>query len=383
MQIILSKGNLQSALRRVMANRGALGVDGISTEQLPQYLMVHWPEIQASILAGTYRPSAVRGVEIPKPNGAKRLLGIPTVLDRFIQQAIHQVLSMLYEREFSDHSYGFRPQRKAYDALAQALEHINAGYQDVIDLDLKSFFDRVNHDKVMSLLRRRISDKVLLRLIRRYLQSGIMLGGVVSPREEGTPQGGPLSPLLSNILLNELDKELEKRGHRFVRYADDVSIFLGSKRAAQRVLVSITNFLNRKLLLEVNEQKTSICRPVKFTLLGHGFVPLYKKGVKGQYRLSIAAKSWSRLKMKIKAITRKTLPIPFEERIRRLNHLMRGWIHYFKHATGYQKLKDLDAWIRCRLRYCIWKQWKRPKRRHRAFLQLGVKPSLGTALCLL
>lgn len=246
------------------------------------------------------------------------------------------------------------------------------GYQDVIDLDLKSFFDRVNHDKLMALLRQKITDKVLLRLIRRYLQSGMLLGGVVSSRAEGTPQGGPLSPLLSNILLNQLDKELEKRGHRFVRYADDCSIFLRSYRAAARVKAGITRFLENKLHLEVNEKKTKICRPVHFELLGYGFVPTYKKGERGKYNLRVASKSWKRLKLKIKAITRKTSPISFEERILKLNRLMRGWVQYFKLATGYQKLKDLDAWIRCRLRYCIWKQWKKPRRRYRAFVQLGV-----------
>ena len=375
MQVILSPANRQAALSRVMGNMGAPGVDGMTVAELPLYLKVYWSEIESSLLSGTYQPSAVRGVLIPKDSGGKRLLGIPTVVDRFIQQCVHQVLNKVYDETFSEHSYGFRPGRSAHDALAQALQHINEGYQEVIDLDLKSFFDRVNHDKLMGLLRRKISDKMLLRLIRRYLTSGMLLGGVVSQREEGTPQGGPLSPLLSNILLDELDKELELRGHRFVRYADDLSIFKRSKRAATRVRASITKFLNQELLLEVNEEKTSICRPVKLLLLGHGFVAVYKKGVKGQYRLSIAQKSWSRLKLKIKIITRKTSPIPFKERIVRLNQLMRGWVHYFKFATGFQKLKTLDGWIRSRLRYCIWKQWKRPKRRLRAFLQLGVSPS--------
>jgi group II intron reverse transcriptase/maturase len=227
----------------------------------------------------------------------------------------------------------------------------------------------------MSILRKRIKDKTLLVLIGKYLKSGLMEKGLVKVRTEGTPQGGPLSPLLSNILLHELDAELEKRGHCFVRYADDCSIFLKSKRAAQRVLASITRFIEDKLHLEVNQEKTSICRPLNFVLLGHSFVPSYKKGVKGQYRLRIAKKSWQRLKEKIKVITKKTSPVVFSERIAQLNRLMRGWVNYFKQATGYQKLKDLDAWIRCRLRYCIWKQWKRPKRRLRAFLQLGVEPS--------
>ena len=351
------------------------GVDGVKAEELSSYLKTHWQRIRSEILGGTYHPSPVRGVKIPKPNGGQRQLGIPTVVDRLIQQAIHQVLSPLYDPEFSVFSYGFRPNRNAHQALFQALNYINEGRQDIIGLDLKSFFDKVDHDKLMGLLRRKIQDKLFLRLIRRYLQCGMMEDGEFSPRSQGTPQGGPLSPLLSNILLNELDKELAKRGHCFVRYADDCSIFLKSKSAAERARASITRYLEGKLLLEVNEEKTSICRPVNFTLLGHGFVPTYKKGERGKYRLRIAKKSWDRLKEKIKAITRKTLPITVGERIDELNSLMIGWVQYFKYATGYQKLKDLDAWVRCRLRYCIWKQWKKPRRRYRAFLQLGVEES--------
>ena len=372
MDIILSRPNLLSAYKQVVSNKGSAGIDGMKCEDLMGYLRTDWDRIRAELKKGSYIPQAVKGVEIPKPNGGKRLLGIPTVIDRFIQQAIHQVVSRIWEPHFSKFSYGFRPVMRAHFALQQAQAYINEGYQDVIDLDLKSFFDRVNHDKLMALLRQKITDKVLLRLIRRYLQSGILIGGVVSSRAEGTPQGGPLSPLLSNILLDQLDRELEKRGHRFVRYADDCSIFLRSRRAADRVKASITRFLENKLHLEVNEKKTKICRPVHFELLGYGFVPTYKKDERGKYNLRVAPKSWKRLKLKIKAITRKTSPIPFEERILRLNRLMRGWVQYFKLATGYQKLKDLDAWIRCRLRYCIWKQWKKPRRRYRAFVQLGV-----------
>jgi group II intron reverse transcriptase/maturase len=302
-------------------------------------------------------------------------LGIPTVIDRLIQQAIHQKLSPLFEPDFSNYSYGFRAKRNAHQALRQANEYINVGRQWIIDLDLKSFFDRVNHNKLMELISRKVGDKILLQLIRRYLKSGMLQNGKIEPRHKGTPQGGPLSPLLSNILLNELDAELEKRGHRFVRYADDCSIFLTSKRAAERVLASVTRFLEDKLHLEVNQEKTSICRPTKFVLLGHGFVPSYKKGERGKYRLKIADKSWRKLKEKIKVITRKTTPIPLDERIQNLNRLMVGWVNYFKHATGYQKLKELDSWVRCRLRYCIWKQWKKPKRRLRAFRQLGIEES--------
>ena len=363
------------AYHSVLRNKGAAGVDGMQTEDLRRHLAFHWESIKTELLNGEYRPQLARGVKIPKPSGGVRQLGIPTVLDRMVQQSIHQVLSPIWEKEFSVFSYGFRPNRSAQDALQQAVEYINSGRQWVIDLDLKSFFDRVNHTKLMDLISRKVADKTLLRLIRRYLRSGIMEGGLVQARTEGTPQGGPLSPLLSNILLNELDSELEKRGHKFVRYADDCSIFLNSKRAAERVLASISRFLEKKLHLEVNQEKTKIVRPVNFTLLGHGFVPAYKKGERGKYQLSIARKSWERLKGKIKEITRKATPKTVQERIEALNQQMRGWVNYFKHATGYQKFKDLDAWIRCRLRYCIWKQWKRPKRRMRAFLQLGVEAS--------
>ena len=350
-------------------------MDGVKTEDLPRYLMYHWERIKVDLETGSYQPQIVRGVKIPKSNGGTRQLGIPTVMDRVIQQSIHQVLSPIWEQHFSEYSYGFRPKRDAHQALFKARSYINEGRQYIIDLDLKAFFDRVQHDYLMSLLGQKVKDKTLLQLIGKYLRSGIMQDGLVKARTEGTPQGGPLSPLLSNILLHELDAELEKRGHKFVRFADDCSIFLTSKLAAQRVLASITRFIEEKLHLEVNQEKTSICRPTKFVLLGHGFVSSYKKGDKGKYRLCIAKKSWKRLKEKIKFITKKTRPLSLAERIKKLNEVMRGWINYFKHATGYQKFKNLDAWIRTRLRYCIWKDWKRPKRRLRAFLQLGVEPS--------
>jgi len=375
MRWVVGGQHFVNAIQAVMRNRGAAGVDGVKTEDLPRFLTHHWQRIQAELLRGDYHPQAVRGVKIPKANGGTRQLGIPTVMDRLIQQSIHGVLSKIWEPTFSAFSYGFRTKRSAHQALHQAIKYINEGRHWIIDLDLKSFFDRVNHDKLMGLISQKVGDKTLLRLIRKYLQSGLQEGRQITPRRVGTPQGGPLSPLLSNILLNELDQELEKRGHRFVRYADDCSIFLNSRRAAQRVLDSITKFLENKLLLEVNTEKTVICRPSKFVLLGHSFVPTYQKGQRGQYQMRIAKKSWQRLKAKIKIITRKTSPIPLVERIQQLNQIMRGWVHYFQYATGYQRLRDLDAWIRCRLRYCIWKAWKRPKRRLRAFRQLGVEES--------
>lgn len=342
---ILSGANLRKAYEQVVGNRGSSGVDGVGVDDLRGHLQTHWPGIEGEVRGGTYRPADVRGVEIPKPSGGTRLLGIPTTTDRFIQQAIHQVLAPISDADFSPFSYGFRPGRNAHQALRQAEEYINEGYQDIIDLDLKSFFDEVGHDLVMELLKRKVKDKRLLQLIHHFLCSGILLGGVASQREKGTPQGGPLSPLLSNILLDELDKELTLRGHRFVRYADDCSIFLRSKRAAFRVLRSITRFLEKDLQLLVNREKTAIRRPVKFELLGYGFVPTYRKGEKGKYNLAVTKKSWQRLKLKIKVITRKTSPIPFTERIDRLNALMAGWLGYFQLGKIWGKLKSLDAWI--------------------------------------
>lgn len=372
MGVILSRPNMLAAYRRVVRNGGSSGVDGVTVSQLAVHLRAHWPRVREELMSGRYRPKSVRGVEIPKPSGGVRLLGIPTAMDRLIQQAVHQVLGPLWEPDFSPYSYGFRPGRSAAQALEQATTYINEGRQDIIDLDLKSFFDRVNHDKLMGIIRKKIKDVALLRLIRRFLQSGILLGGVEQSREEGTPQGGPLSPLLSNILLNEFDRELTRRGHCFVRYADDCSIYLRSREAARRVLASITRFLENDLHLEVNREKTKICRPVKFVLLGHTFTPTYKKGERATYRLSIAGKSWDALRRKIKSLTRKTDPIALSDRIARLNRLMRGWVNYFKRASGYEKFDRLDGWIRDRLRYCIWKSWKRPRRRYRAFRQLGV-----------
>lgn len=275
----LRGNNFVRAYHSVLRNKGAAGVDGVKTEDLPHFMVFNWERIKGELLSENYRPQVVRGVKIPKPNGGIRQLGIPTTIDRLIQQALHQVLSPIWEGHFSAYSYGFRPKRTAHQALQQATTYINAGRHWIIDLDLKSFFDRVNHDKLMGLISRKVRDKKVLRLIRRYLRSGMMQGGVVQLRQEGTPQGGPLSPLLSNILLDELDKELEKRGHKFVRYADDCSIFLTSRRAAERVQKSITRFLKKKLHLEVNEEKTRICRPVHFVLLGHGFVSSYKKSL--------------------------------------------------------------------------------------------------------
>ena len=369
---VLDYSNIGKAYKQVVGNKGSKGVDGVTTDQLQDYMQENWSRIKQEITTGHYQPQAVLGVEIPKTSGGKRLLGIPTVIDRLIQQSIHQVLNPIFDVEFSEFSYGFRKGRSAHQAILQSQRYINEGYQSIIDLDLKSFFDIVNQDYLMSLLYRKIKDKMLLKLIRRYLQSEIMLGGLIQQREKGTPQGSPLSPLLSNIILNELDKELERRGLRFVRYADDCSIFLKSKRSARRVKRSITKFIETKLHLKVNEQKTNICRPINYFTLGYGFVPTYKKDEKGKYNLRVSPKSFKQMKQKVKEITRKTLPLSFEERITKLKAFTRGWVNYYKYAHVSGKLKELDGWVRNRLRYCIWKHWKKPNKRMRSFIRLGI-----------
>jgi len=367
---ILSTENIRRAIQRVKRNKGAAGIDGLGTEALESHLSKHWEEVSQLIRAGHYLPKAVRGIAIPKPNGGQRLLGIPTVLDRVIQQGIQQVLTPIFDHEFSASSYGFRPGRNAQQAVLKANEYVNANRRYIVSLDLENFFNRVNHDYLMSLLHRKVKGPKLLKLIRRYLQSGIMLGGMTSPRNEGTPQGGPLSPLLSNILLDELDKELESRGHCFVRYADDCNIFLKSKSAANRVKASITSFIEGKLRLPVNRKKTTVERPHSVEILGYRFLPTYKK--KGEFAPNITKASLERLKGKIKIITRKTTPMSFDERMVRLRRLVHGWINYFKLGGISSRLKQIDNWIRNRLRYCIWHHWKNPKRKKKNLLRLGI-----------
>lgn len=368
---ILSKANLTKAYKQVVSNKGSAGVDRMKVCELKSYLNQHWQAIRTQVENGTYNPKAVLGIEIPKANGGKRLLGIPTVLDRMLQQAIYQQLNLLWDNEFSEFSYGFRHGKSAQQAVLQALSYINGGYQQVIDLDLKSFFDLVNHDYLMSLLHRKIEDRILLKLIRKYLKAGILLDGTISYRQSGTPQGSPLSPLLSNILLNELDKELTKRGLRFVRYADDVSIFVKSQRASKRVLKGVTKFIENKLRLKINQDKTKICKPLKLTILGYEFESVYKKGVKGQYQLVTSEVAFKRLKYNIKQVTKKTSPKTFDEMIKELTLLTRGWVNYFKYSNMWTKLRDLDSWIKSRVRYFIWKKWKKPNRRMRAYIQMG------------
>jgi RNA-directed DNA polymerase len=366
MDLILSRENLIEALKRVEKNKGSHGKDGMSVKSLRRHLYENWDTLCDSLRKGTYQPNPVRRVEIPKPNGGVRLLGIPTVTDRFIQQAIAQVLTPLFDPTFSEHSYGFRPNRRGHDAVRKAKGYISEGYRWVIDMDLEKFFDKVNHDKLMGILASRIQDRLVLKLIRKYLQAGIMINGVVYDAEEGTPQGGPLSPLLSNILLDKLDKELERRGHKFVRYADDCNIYMKSKKAGERVMNSITRFIEQKLKLKVNREKSAVDRPWKRKFLGFSFT-LNKKP-----KVRIANESIKRLKAKIRELTSRSKPIPMEVRIEKLNQYLTGWCGYFALADTPSKFKEFDEWIRRRLRMIEWKQWKNPKTRVRKLRSLGV-----------
>ena len=363
---ILSRENMLQALKRVEQNKGSHGVDMMPVQNLRQHIVENWLSIKEAILKGTYEPMPVRRVEIPKPDGGVRLLGIPTVTDRLIQQAIAQVLSKVYDPTFSENSYGFRPNRSAHDAVRKAKEYIRDGHRWVVDMDLEKFFDKVNHDRLMGTLAKRIQDKPLLKLIRKYLQSGVMINGVVSSTLEGTPQGGPLSPLLSNIVLDELDKELERRGHKFVRYADDCNIYVKSKRAGLRTMANIQRFIEGKLRLKVNEKKSAVDRPWKRKFLGFSFTSHKEPKVR------IAKESLKRMKNKVREITSRKMPYPMEYRIQKLNQYLMGWCGYFALADTKSIFLELDKWIRRRLRMCLWKNWKKPKTKIRNLIQLGV-----------
>lgn len=367
---IVDRRNMEKALVQVERNGGAAGTDGMKTEALRPYLNAHYQQLRTTLSEGSYKPAPVRLVEIDKPGGGKRRLGIPTVVDRMIQQAIAQWMEHQYDPFFSKYSYGFRPGRSAHQAVMQAKQFITEGKIWVVELDLESFFDRVNHDRLMARLSKTIADKSTLKLIRRYLTSGIMEGGVVSPRTEGTPQGSPLSPILSNIVLDELDKELERRGHAFVRYADDVSVYLSSEAAALRVMESITCFIEEKLLLKVNRLKSKISRPGESSLLGFTFLHC-----KGGWRIKVAKKSVERVKAKCKALTQRSSSVSEESRIAKLTTIIKGWVNYFVIANDNDTMKLLDGFVRLRLRMCKWKEWKSAKTRIRNLLRLGVQPS--------
>ena len=364
---ILDDRNLYNAYKQVYKNKGVSGVDGVTVEELGVYLFQHKEEIKEQIRNLKYKPSPVRRVEIPKENGKKRKLGIPTVVDRVIQQAIVQVINPLFEPQFSETSYGFRPNRSCEMAITKALEYFNDGYDWIVDIDLQAFFDNVNQDKLIGIIRRTIKDGRVVSLIRKYLVSGVMINGVVQPTKVGTPQGGNLSPLLSNIMLNELDKELEKRGLRFVRYADDCLIMVKSEKAANHVMESVTRYIKNKLGLIVNAEKSKVARPRDIKYLGFGF---YNK--KGKWRPKPHLKSVQKFKLKLKDITSRSNAMSISDKITKINQVMRGWINYFKISDTKRLMKKIGEYLRHRLRMCIWKYWKKPKTKYKALRKLGI-----------
>ena len=370
MEEVCERENCLQAYKRVKSNKGSPGIDGMTVEQLPGYLKEHWPAIRKQLLSGIYKPQPVRRVEIPKPDGGVRHLGIPTVLDRMVQQAIMQVLQGRWDAAFSEHSHGFRPGRSAHQAVAEAQKHIAEGRRWVVDLDLEKFFDRVNHDKLMAVVAHRVADKRMLRLIRAFLTAGVMENGLVGPVDEGMPQGGPLSPLLSNLVLDELDRELERRKHCFVRYADDCNIYVRSRRAGERVKQNITRFITRRLKLKVNEQKSAVARPVERKFLGFSFTLREAKR-------RIAAKAIVRFKQKVRELTGRTRGISIEQMTKELASYLRGWRSYFGFCETPTVLASLDQWIRRRLRSMIWKQWQRGRVRFARLCARGVNPYLA------
>jgi group II intron reverse transcriptase/maturase len=371
---VLNRKNLYKAYRQVVRNKGSAGVDGMQVTELFSYLESNRDRIATSILNHTYVPEPIKGVEIPKSNGRTRLLGVPTVVDRWLQQAVSQVLMTKFELTFEEYSYGFRPEKNTHKAVSQALKYINDGYQDIVDIDLKGFFDEVDHSILLQYIYQRVKCPTTLRLIRKWLRAPIRINGKLHKRRKGVPQGSPISPLLSNILLDVLDKELERRNLKYVRYADDFSIYAKSKKEARKVGNEIYLFLKDKLRLPINREKSGIRRPSDFELLGHAFVPTYQKGVKGKYQLIVKKNSWESLKRKLKQITKKTKPYSFEERLKKLAEIGRGWVNNYRLANIYAKLKSLDEWLRNRLRYCIWHDWKKPERKRKNLIRLGVDP---------
>ena len=365
---ILSRDNMMLAYQRVKANKGASGIDGITTDQIDEYLKINWVEIRDKIRKRKYQPQPVRRVEIPKPNGGVRNLGIPTVIDRIIEQAIAQVLTPIAEPHFSENSYGFRPGRRAQQAIIKLLEYLNDGYEYIVDIDLEKFFDNVPQDKLMTLVGKLIHDPDTESLISKYLKAGVMVGGQYEKTEKGTPQGGNISPLLSNIMLNELDKELEARKLRFVRYADDCVITVGSSAAANRVMHTITDWIERKLGLKVNMTKTKVTRPSGLKYLGFGF---WKDSKDGKWKARPHQDSVSKFKRKLKELTKRSWPIPMDLRIQKLNEVIRGWINYFKIGAMRQKLKEIDERLRTRMRIVVWKQWKTSEKRKWGLRTLG------------
>jgi RNA-directed DNA polymerase len=372
MEEVCERENLKQALKRVKANKGAPGVDGMTVHALPAYLREHWPTIRASLLEGTYQPQPVRRVEIPKPDGGGvRKLGIPSALDRLVQQAVLQVLQRQWDPTFSESSYGFRPGRSAHQAVAKAQSYIQAGHRWVVDLDLEKFFDRVNHDILMSRVAKRVSDKRLLKLIRSFLTAGVLENGLVGTTDEGTPQGGPLSPLLSNLMLDDLDRELERRGLRFVRYADDSNVYVRTERAGRRVMAGLKAFLAGKLKLKVNESKSAVARPHTRKFLGFTF------SGREQVKRCIAPKALARFKERIRELTQRTRGVSVDQLIGALKRYLTGWRGYFGYCETPRVLQRLDAWIRRRLRCFLWKQWRRGRTRFKELVARGVNRNLA------
>ena len=370
---ILTKENLNKAYKKVYQNKGTAGVDGVTVDEIAEYIKENKDRITDKIKKRKYKPQPVKRVQIPKENGKKRNLGIPTVMDRIIQQAIVQVISPIFEEQFSDNSYGFRPKRSAEQAVIKALEYLNDGYEWIVDIDLEKFFDTVNQDRLITIIGRTIKDGDVVSLIRKYLSAGVMENGVVKPTKVGTPQGGNLSPLLSNIILNELDKELEARGLNFVRYADYCIILVKSEKAANRVLGSITKYIEKKLGLKVNAEKSKVTRPTKTKYLGFSFWAT--KG--GKWKPKPHIKSYQKLIRKLKQLTKRRWSISLDERIKKINYLIRGWVNYFRIANMKNKITEIDEHLRTRIRVIIWKQWKKITKRQKSLEQLGVETELA------
>lgn len=370
---ILAKENMNKAYKKVVSNKGVAGVDGITVDEVDNYIRERKDKILKQIRNRWYKPQPVKRVQIPKENGQKRNLGIPTVMDRIIQQAIVQVISPIFEEQFNDNSFGFRPGRSCEQAVIRALEYLNDGYEWIVDIDLEKFFDTVNQDRLITIIGKTIKDGDVVSLIRKYLNAGVMVNGVKKETKVGTPQGGNLSPLLSNIMLNELDKELTARGLNFVRYADDCIILVKSEKAANRVLVSITKYIEKKLGLKVNAEKSKVTRPSNTKYLGFSFW----KNTKGEWKPKPHLKSYQKLIRKLKQLTKRSWSISLDERIKKINYLVRGWVNYFRIANMKNKIAEIDEHLRTRIRAIIWKQWKVPKRKEKALKQLGVKPDIA------